>query len=178
MILSAAHALILHPVGFRPARAHALRVANLQDRELPRSVHFRARVAPIFAASVGLVIGLLNIPIGRGFRHPHFGGYVDSQGDVAIGFATADQDPIGTLIRGGATRKNCAQGDKQVFTCLHFVACFLVAYCVLAGGPQAIRILSRAQTICIFLLCRLVSFKALFLGTFSRVHEKKLVKKA
>lgn len=32
------------------------------------------------------------------------------------------------------TRKNCAQGNKQFFTCLHFLASFFAAVCVLAGG--------------------------------------------
>jgi hypothetical protein len=81
-------------------------------------------------------------------------------------------------VRGTRRAKNYAQGNKQFITCSHLFTPSRIATgagrSAGTGNKQIIACSShRAVEICV-----VSSFLPLFYGSFSRVHEKKLVKKA
>ncbi|KCV31047.1 hypothetical protein L495_1752 [Bordetella bronchiseptica CARE970018BB] len=169
-----AKALVLHPVGFRPAGADALSMTRFQDWELSFTVHIRAAVAPVLAASVGFGVGLVDVPLDRGFRDAVFSGYVDAQGHTAVSLASADHYPIRPLHRGGAAcQKQHAYGNQQFFTYSHFLA----PYGIAAGALAVARLCNthfitcskrRATWVCLVCLVSTPFFRKFLI----RVHEK------
>jgi hypothetical protein len=111
------NALILNSVGFGPAGRESLWVAGFENRELP-TIHFSAAKAPVFAAPVGLKVGLLGVPGNFCFGNAHDRGDVYAQNDVAIGFATPNEHPIHFGVVGAPCGENC--GGQVDDTFAHF----------------------------------------------------------